>query len=96
VGEAGECSGAGGLLGALAGEQDDGADGKGRVERDGGEVRVLVGDCVGQHGRQRGMSDDFGERLNRVGFHGDSGSHAVLDEVGVDMAAGGEIAGEQD
>jgi len=49
LGEAGECSSACGLVGALAGEQDDGADGKGRVERGGGEVRVLVGDCVGQH-----------------------------------------------
>jgi hypothetical protein len=42
------------------------------------------------------MSDDFGECLNRAGFHGDSGCDAVLDEVGVDVAVGGEIAGEQD
>ena len=95
VGEVGECPVGGGLVGALAGEQGDGAGGEGRVERDGGEVRVLVGDRVGEHGGQRGVSNDFGECVNGVGFHGDSGCVAALGEVGVDMAAGGEIGGEQ-
>src|ERR1700740_957775 len=40
VGEVGGCPVGGGLIGALAGEQGDGAGGEGRVERDGGEVRV--------------------------------------------------------
>jgi hypothetical protein len=54
VGEVGECPVGGGLVGALAGEQGDGAGGEGRVECDWGEVLVLVGDCVGEHGEERG------------------------------------------
>lgn len=53
VGEVGECPVGSGLVSALAGEQGDGAGGEGRVECDGGEVRVLVGDWVGEHGDQR-------------------------------------------
>lgn len=56
---------------------------------------MVGGDCVGQHGDQRGVPDYLDERLNRVGFQADSRCDPVFGKICVDVTASGEIGGDQ-
>lgn len=95
MGEPGEGAGGRTAVGALPVEEGDSTGGQRRVEGDGDEAGVVVGDGVGQDGGQAGALDDLGERLDGVRLDRDAGSGPVAGEVGVDVATGGEVAAEQ-